>query len=122
MKFIINRSTWLRGEGTYNSYLLRKTDGKMCCLGQIALQCGADRNKILQYTAPYQGISKLFDNLSLVVRNVGTDEENWNIKSWIGDAMGINDNDDIEDSVREYDLVDLFGKHGYKLEFVDEIN
>lgn len=32
-KTIVDRNTWLRGEGQYESYLHRLSDGKKCCLG-----------------------------------------------------------------------------------------
>jgi hypothetical protein len=33
MKLIIKKSEWLRGEGSTNSYLLRASDQKRCCVG-----------------------------------------------------------------------------------------
>lgn len=39
-KLTINRRTWLRGEGSEESYLRRAEDGKMCCLGFAAIQLG----------------------------------------------------------------------------------
>ena len=40
MKFEIDRKRWLRGEGPSLSALLRKSDGKMCCLGFKAKALG----------------------------------------------------------------------------------
>lgn len=39
-KFTVERSRWLRGEGPMMSYLLRRGDQKMCCVGFYALACG----------------------------------------------------------------------------------
>ena len=33
LNVIVNRETWLRGEGSDKSFLLRPADGKMCCMG-----------------------------------------------------------------------------------------
>lgn len=41
--FTITRSKWLRGEGSDDSALLRASDSKMCCLGQVGEQCGIPR-------------------------------------------------------------------------------
>lgn len=38
MKLIIDRKTWLRGEGSLHSYLRRPADDKMCCLGFCAVE------------------------------------------------------------------------------------
>ena len=46
MKLVIDRATWLRGEGHEQSYLLRECDGKMCCLGFFALACGLHPERI----------------------------------------------------------------------------
>lgn len=37
-EFIISESKWLHGDDK-ESFLLRESDGKMCCLGFFALQC-----------------------------------------------------------------------------------
>lgn len=44
---VLNPKTWLRGEGSSNSYLLRRGDGKMCCMGQLALRCGVPAEDLL---------------------------------------------------------------------------
>ena len=61
-KFIIDRSKWrcggnlsdggtnLRGEGI--TYLLNN-QGFMCCLGQVAKQCGVDEYDLLETEYPY---------------------------------------------------------------------
>lgn len=40
MKIVITRSKWLRGSGSYASFLVRYSDGKMCCLGFLGVACG----------------------------------------------------------------------------------
>ncbi len=45
--FTVDRATWLHGEGSNKSYLRRVEDGKMCCLGFMALACGLPEASIL---------------------------------------------------------------------------
>jgi hypothetical protein len=52
MKLIIDRNKWLRGEGDEDSYLLRSSDGKMCCLGFLAKECGHADCEISDVCAP----------------------------------------------------------------------
>lgn len=52
MKLVIDRSKWLRGEGSERSFLLRSTDGKMCCLGFFGLACGLTAERITDVGAP----------------------------------------------------------------------
>jgi len=51
-KLTIKRSEWLHGEGPGASYLLRPTDGKKCCLGILATDCGATDEQILDKKSP----------------------------------------------------------------------
>lgn len=46
-EFTVVRDKWLRGEGAQKSYLLRRSDGKMCCMGFYALACGYDVEDIV---------------------------------------------------------------------------
>jgi len=54
MKLVIDRKTWLRGEGVDNSYLLRGKDGRRCCLGFLASQCGILDEYLMRVEAPNQ--------------------------------------------------------------------
>ncbi len=56
--FEIDRATWLHGEGSLGSYLLRPSDGKMCCLGFLAKASGVSQTdlthqKMLDYLSYY---------------------------------------------------------------------
>jgi hypothetical protein len=44
MKFIIDRTKWLRGER--DSKLLRSDDGKQCCIGQVCSQLKVDDSRL----------------------------------------------------------------------------
>lgn len=50
-KLVIDRATWLHGEGGDKSYLLR-ADGKKCCLGFLAIQNGYKEKDILEKRSP----------------------------------------------------------------------
>ena len=45
--FVIERARWLRGEGRTASWLLRASDGRMCCLGFYGAACGLSRVELL---------------------------------------------------------------------------
>lgn len=45
-KLQIPRDIWLRGEGTDESYLLRTSDRKMCCVGIYLKECGVSEEKM----------------------------------------------------------------------------
>lgn len=51
-KLVIDRQIWLRGEGEEASFLLRKTDGKMCCLGIYLLQRGVEPEHLMGVATP----------------------------------------------------------------------
>jgi hypothetical protein len=48
----IDRAKWLRGEDSVDTYLLRKRDGKMCCLGFLCLAAGFSRLDITDVGEP----------------------------------------------------------------------
>lgn len=45
-RVVVDRSKWLRGEGSYKSRLLRPADGRMCCMGSAALAKGLSKDEI----------------------------------------------------------------------------
>lgn len=52
LKVIVSRRTWLRGEGWQSSYLFRRADQKMCCLGFACLASGLTSSDIAGITMP----------------------------------------------------------------------
>lgn len=46
MRFTVDESKWIHGEGSNRSCLLRESDGKMCCVGFFCLAGGASKNSI----------------------------------------------------------------------------
>lgn len=102
--FVIDRKVWLRGEE--DSYLLRKRDGLMCCLGQIACRLGARHVEIAGYMAPDdlpRGDMKRLD---------------WNPQAkTLGAMMDINDDAELSDDARERDLQKAAKRLGWRLRF-----
>lgn len=52
MEFTISRKTWLSGEGSDDSFLLRSCDNKMCCLGFFLKSLGATDEDIVGWPVP----------------------------------------------------------------------
>jgi hypothetical protein len=117
MKLVIDRSKWLRGEGSDDSYLLRNEDGKLCCLGFYAQACGLETEAITNVATPAQ-VPKY--------ANIWGDGACWlfdesNVSSTCNDLMMINDEKlpffDSEKE-REEQVAAIFAKHGVQVEFV----
>ena len=101
MDFKIDRKVWLRGEGGSRSRLLRPSDGMMCCLGQVALQCGYRPEDILNKQTPgAAGIS-----LPITESEVA--------------AMAENDLVHTSDYEKEQRLSAIFEYHGHTITFHD---
>ena len=58
--FVVDRKTWLRGEGHEQSVLLRGSDQKQCCVGFLMEQCGIPRELLLERGQPY-GLSNTLE-------------------------------------------------------------
>lgn len=48
----VDKSIWLRGEGSSSSALLRESDGKMCCLGVYLHACGVTKELLKSQLRP----------------------------------------------------------------------
>jgi hypothetical protein len=124
MKFTIDRSKWLRGEGQENSYLLRERDGKMCCLGMFGLACGLETEQIKEIAAPCLvptdgGPAASFWVKKNAAASFLFDEEDENSRA-CGELMSINDALEIDREAREEKIVEIFAKNGITVEFVGE--
>jgi len=126
MDLIIDRSKWLRGEGSQRSKLLREEDGKMCCLGFYALACGLTPEQIKGVSSPDQPeIKEAFaDKASfLFLYNSGAPLERSNTCAIL---MGDNDayvSDMAMESEEERErLITLnFANNGVTVKFIDGI-
>ena len=125
MKFTVKRSLWLRGEGSTHhngSFLLRKVDGKMCCLGFLGLACGYTQDQISGITSP----------AGLAANGIGDAMYPSKLQSYkpgrrlghgyspeADELMGINDDVTMKDHDREARLTERFKMIGVEVEFVD---
>lgn len=121
--FKITRSKWrcggdsqVRGRklGKGNTQLLNE-QGYMCCLGQVARQCGIGSKAILNVATPTDVSVKRLPHLIYKVKHI-VYRDNSELAQ---DAMEINDNEGTTVARKEKLLIALFKKHGHKLTFVD---
>lgn len=115
MKLTIDRTKWLRGEGTGNSALLREKDGKMCCVGFYCLALGKTKEEISERKWPL----KTWPEFAWLVRQEDTlrrpnDEtcDNNGVTLW-----KLNDNPEVEN--REARIAEAFAKNGVEVEFIN---
>lgn len=118
MEFIIDRSTWRCGDESMvdnnrlgiGSTKLLNSNGYMCCLGQIALQLGATKEKIFGAGDPSDII--YFENAILL-------DSDFNNSSLSSDAMDINDNTETSVVEKEQKLKELFEGYKHNIEFIN---
>ncbi|SRR6266478_5030960 len=122
MKLIIDRKIWLRGEGSAVSYLLRRSDGKQCCVGILCEALGASKKDL----EGIKGSQKLVGfNLPAWLKpsdvNFGTSEIDDIFKAYeINDASApANVEIAAFEALREAKVTALFAKHDIQVEFVD---
>lgn len=112
MEFTVNRKTWLRGEGDDDSYLLRGSDGKMCCLGFRAMACGHRPEDIVNHGTPFK-LEYDACKWGAYVDFVGQANS-----AACMEAMAVNDDSDIADAERESSLAIILAKLGDTVTFV----
>lgn len=122
-KLIIEEDKWLRGEGSMASRLLRPADGKMCCLGFLALQCGYTEEQISDYSAPksivydYGGKPKgSFEKLV----SINTDNHHRSVQctNICERLMEANDDQSLSNIGRKCRISELFKEINIEVEFV----
>jgi hypothetical protein len=107
-KLTINRTEWLRGEGSMYSYLRRASDQKKCCIGILLCALDVKEETLLSKHA----VQDLFIKLPA--------EQNWlNDRSKMESFYRQNDNTTITEEEREVRLTDLFAEQGIVVTFVD---
>lgn len=114
-KLTIDRSRWLRGEGSDISFLRRERDGKMCCLGFLALQCGMTVAKITGVANPSDVLDERWP-LTIIGQDDHCIVENTNLTN---NMIEMNDAEWLAEEEREESLKKLFAVVGIELEFVD---
>lgn len=105
---VIDRERWIRGYSTM-PLLLRKDDGKMCCLGFLAKACGADDLQIQGITSPQH--TKFIEWPTEIL----IDGSNSLLTQFL---MAINDDVSLLENDRESKIVDLMTKIGVTVTFV----
>lgn len=134
MKLIIDRLTWLRGEGEGDSYLYRATDKKMCCLGFYALACGLSIKDIDSQTTPpevHRTYGKviadwLLDKSKFPESPGRIASDSCSLLMEVNDAYVTTHNEELDDpghieseELREAKIITEFAKHGVEVEFIN---
>lgn len=129
----INRKRWARG-GKNGDAALLNTEGNMCCLGFACKKLGFSVNEINGIGAPCDLMDALQETKAQAERAakklaplakyrvVMADEYGVDVrgeqKASTDNAMSINDDTDITDSVRERKLVPVLKRLGFNVKFV----
>jgi hypothetical protein len=124
-EFVIDRSKWLRGEGSEDSVLLREEDGKMCCLGQYCLFKGLAPSS-LQGNRTAENIVnhrrrgyKLVPAWLVALHLNPTLPDKMKASELALKLMRTNDDAVIKDADREATLTILFAEAGIHVTFID---
>ena len=106
----VKLDNWLRGEK--DSMLYRDRDGKMCCLGFVAIASGLTRGNITDCACPYEVETDDLRGLWGKLLDSPGDDSVFAHK-----AMQINDSLDLTDEARQEKLIALFAENGIELVF-----
>lgn len=115
MKYIIDRRTWLRAEGSDRSKLYRPIDGKMCCLGQICLQEGLRVDQIYDRFSPFHLSTTATKKIKWMFEDKPYPKY---LKQPIRDMMQVNDSK-VSDEEIEEKLIKLAKELDIELEFIN---
>ena len=114
MDLVVKRSRWLRGEE--DSYLVRGSDKKMCCLGFLGRQCRVPQKEMLDKGLP-DNVDRSYRFPNTIVK---TDEYgSTDCTMLCDDIVHTNDTSIISDKQRERKLTQLFKKADIAITFVD---
>lgn len=125
MKLTIDRSKWLRGEGSDESYLLRESDGKMCCVGFFAIACGVSPDEIRGKKGIDMNHHKILDDcvsfscLPNPPAKMGRNKYRAVPVQVLIDLYNFNDFKDVPEGQREMNIQDSFKTIGVEVTFVD---
>lgn len=129
MKFTIERSKWLRGEGSPYSSLLRQRDQKKCCLGFMACALGYTEEQILEQETPGELVATSKVNHWPDEMIYHSDAQNLIDPMMLHqgitrDMMDVNDtpvgpDTEFTEEFREASLKKMFNSIGIEVEFVE---
>jgi hypothetical protein len=122
---VVDRKTWLRGESSKDSYLYRKSDGKMCCIGFVCLACGMDKKQIADcdtlrmLVAPYHDGKPV--DMSVLPQKMWLVDESGEMQGLYlaNDKQSKADGSELYDEDREADIIARGVRVGIKFEFVN---
>lgn len=117
MKFTIDRSKWLRGEGDKESRLLRLKDRKMCCVGMYLNQCGATKKALLglrDAEGLREHVGELPSGSIWLIHNHNRGNSNL-----AAELYAANDADNLTEEEREAEVAKYFKAAGVEVEFVN---
>lgn len=147
MKYIVDRSTWLRGgkallvlarskgdkdmadvlteNGKFHhnpvSYLRHPRHACMCCLGHVLQQCGVPESDMANKSVPSAMVGTFLHKIPpFLLEKSSNNPALMEDSRTCTEAMSINDCDTYSDKTREKCLIKLFAKAGHELEFVGE--
>lgn len=118
-KFVIDRKRWYRGKGDSESRLLVPGTQKMCCLGQVARQCGLKPKNIRDVSSPANVSTVLHDQFPKWLLGICVLDAKTIDSPACTNAMAVNDDPEITDKDRERQLKAIFKKHGATLTFIN---
>lgn len=110
MKVVVDRARWLRGEGGDDSKLLRRMDGKMCCMGFACIAAGAEPEDIKGLTTVGQVDPFALDWSGANCRGM----------NGLDDLYSLNDSYGLSDDDREQRIVAAGNRVGLQFEFTGE--
>lgn len=125
MKLVIDRTKWLRGEGSMNSFLLRDGDEKQCCIGFLCEALGVPREKLKDE----KGSQVLLDvNLPDWLQTKTSKAQEQTSDLFIAYAVNDYNGEDSEvdetpivvtsEEDREARIAEIFARHDVQVEFV----
>lgn len=106
--FVVDRTRWFRGQGSDRSRLLLD-DGQMCCVGFLAIACGATVDQISNEPAMASQFGEW--------RQSTPELYPLGLKIGQTDIYGINDDSTCADSDREILLKEQFNRLGIAVTF-----
>lgn len=117
IKVVIDRSKW--GRGATGGKLLRPDTCLMCCLGFVSLACGLDEDEIRDESTPAELVQKgvvLPGPMLPLIDNVDPHYPHSDVCVRL---MDLNDDDELDDTKREAQLIEAAREAGFEFEFVD---
>lgn len=126
MTLVIDRTIWLRGEGSWYSQLLRQTDNKQCCVGILLEQLGVPREQLVglpsAHTTPSRYPERVVKEFLSVAEAAGLVRLVGGMAyrtDWALSLYNLNDDTGITEKARERDLAAAFAEGGIEVTFTD---